>query len=554
MSEYRNPQACAVDSHVITNQVPPLEPYNLFTSDPPLQAALNQAGGIWAEDALTDYGRRLGDDLGRAGRLAEQYPPVLHSHDPSGFRIDMVEYHDAYHQLMRAGIDAGLPSIPWTENTRSGRYAVRVAFIYMHHQVDAGTCCPMTMTFAAVPALRHQPEIAEQWEPLLTTRQYDGRNRPWYEKAGATVGMAMTEKQGGTDVGANTTRAEPVKHPGPGREYRLTGHKWFCSAPMSDAFLVLAQAQKGLSCFLMPRWQPDGHKNPILIQRLKDKLGNRSNASSEIELNNSFAWLIGEEGRGVANIMEMVALTRFDCVAGSAALMRQALVQAVHHCRYRQVMGRRLIEQPLMRNVLADLALESEVALLLAMELARQLEAAENGDANARHFARLATAVGKYWVCRRTPAMVNEAAECLGGAGFVEESRMPWLYREAPLNATWEGCSNVQCLDVLRALSRDPESLAVLRDELDTARGADKRLDQWLDNLQLPPEGQIEFQARHWVGRLALALQAVLLFRSGEEPLAKAFCSSRLQGLNHTYGTLTDPDVCEYLLRRAFPT
>lgn len=550
MSDYRNPEASAIETHAVENQVPPPNAINSFDTDSQLRAGLVRGGADWAVADLSRYGTALQGELGRAGRLAEQYPPQLHSYDGSGFRIDVVEYHDAYHQLMAAGIGAGMSALPWTE-TRPGRYLARSAHIYLHHQVDAGTCCPMTMTFAAVPALRHQPELAAQWEPLMLSGSYDGGNRPWYDKAGVTLGMAMTEKQGGTDVAANTTRATPIGSPGPGREYRLTGHKWFCSAPMSDAFLALAQTEKGLSCFLMPRWQPDGSRNPIHIQRLKDKLGNRSNASSEIELRNSFAWLVGEEGRGVATIMQMVALTRFDCVVGSAALMRQALVQALHHCRYRMVMGRTLIDQPLMRNVLADLALESEAALSMGAYLADQLEQAEHGSAVARRLARVVTAIAKYWVCRRTPAMVNEAAECLGGAGYVETSLMPWLYREAPLNATWEGCSNVQCLDVLRALTQDPDAWAALHAELDTVRGNDRILDLWLDDLAPPQISAQEFMARHWVGRLALALQAMLLWRHSPA-IAGTFCRSRLAEINHTYGMLTDAAACDRLLERAW--
>lgn len=549
VGHYAHPAASNLATHQVYNQVPPLV-HHLFDGDPLLRAVMTRDGGGWAQAALYEYGARLGAELCHAGKLAERYPPVLHSYDASGFRIDLVEYHDAYHQLLEAGVEAGMAALPWQRPDQAGRYAARAAHIYMHHQIDAGTCCPLTMTFAAVPVLRHQPDIAAQWEPLICSGQYDGSNRPWHEKPGVTLGMAMTEKQGGTDVVANTTRATPIGAAGPGREYRLRGHKWFCSAPMSDAFLVLAQAAGGLSCYLMPRWQPDGSRNPIHIQRLKDKLGNRSNASSEIELHDSFAWLVGEEGRGVATIMQMVALTRADCVVGSAALMRQALVQALHHCEYRQVMGQRLIDQPLMRNVLADLALESEAALQTAFYLAEQLERAESGDAAAQRLARGVTAVAKYWVCRRTPAMVNEAAECLGGAGYIEESRLPWLYREAPLNAIWEGCSNVQCLDVLRAVNQDPEIFAAIHAELNTVRGVDPDLDRWLDQLLPPKPEEAELMARHWVGRLALALQAMLLWRHGDAEVASGFVRSRLLGLNHTYGTLGDAALCDRLLAR----
>jgi len=401
VSESSSQEQCPVDTHEVFNQPPPLEHYNYFSTDTPLNDAVAREDAGWASDRLAAYGGLVGDQLERAGRLAEKYPPELKTHDRFGHRIDQVEYAGAYHALMRAGIGAGLPSLPLSEE-EPGRYVARAAHIYQHHQVDAGSCCPLTMTFAAVPTLRNQPELAEQWLPLMLTRQYDPIDRPWYEKPGITVGMAMTEKQGGTDVRANTTRAVALGAGGGGAEYQVTGHKWFCSAPMSDGFLLLAQAQGGLSCFLMPRWQPDGSRNAIRIQRLKDKLGNHSNASSEVEFRGAYAWLIGEEGRGVANIMEMVALTRFDCIIGSAALMRRALVNAVHHCEYRSVMRRRLLDQPLMRNVLADLALESEAALALGMRLARLLESVEEDPTVAR-FMRIAIAVGKYWVCRRVP-------------------------------------------------------------------------------------------------------------------------------------------------------
>lgn len=544
-----SPWAGEGSTHDVVNQVPPLR-WRGDRDDPLLQQWLERAGAGWALTGLERHGERLGEELGRAARWAERCPPVLFSHDPQGHRIDVVEYHEGYHRLLEAGVGMGMTGLPWQHPDHRGRHVVRAAHFYLQHQLDAGSCCPLSMTFSAVPALRHQPELAREWEPLLCSRQYDGDNRPWYEKPGATLGMAMTEKQGGTDVAANATRARPVAGRGPGREYRLTGHKWFCSAPMSDGFLVLAQAPGGLSCLLMPRWQPDGRKNPILIQRLKDKLGNRSNASAEIELTNSLAWLVGEEGRGVATIMSMVALTRADCVTGSAALMRRALVQAVHHCRHRRVMGRRLLDQPLMRNVLADLALESRAALHLAFYLAEQIEQAEEGNAQAERLVRLLTAVAKYWVCRRTPAMVNEAAECLGGAGYIEEFPMAWLYREAPLNAIWEGCSNVQCLDVLRALDRDASLLEAVHAELDIVRGASRELDLWIDGLAPPREEDRELLARHWTARLALAVQAMLLWRFDDPEIAQGFARTRLgSSLQHTYGTLTDAGLCDLLLK-----
>lgn len=388
-----------------------------------------------------------------AGFLANQHKPEFHSHDRYGNRVDLVEFHPAYHELMRAAIEHELPSLPWTD-PRPGAQVARAGLSYLHSQAEAGTGCPLTMTYASVPAIRLQADLAEKWLPKILSREYDPRNVPMEQKAGVTIGMAMTEKQGGTDVRANTTRAYPVGIPGPGQAYELVGHKWFCSAPMCDAFLTLAYTDKGLTCFLLPRHRPDGSRNQFYIQRLKDKLGNWSNASSEIEYRGALAWMVGEEGRGVPTIIEMVAMTRFDCMIGSSALMRQALTQAAHHCAYRKVGGRVLAEQPLMQNVLADLALESEAALALTLRMGHALDRAH--DEQEEKFARLVTAVGKYWICKRAPAMINEASECMGGAGYVEETILPRLYREAPVNSIWEGSGNVQCLDVLRALSKEP--------------------------------------------------------------------------------------------------
>ncbi|KEZ72441.1 acyl-CoA dehydrogenase, partial [Pseudomonas syringae pv. syringae FF5] len=382
--------------------------------------------------------------------------------------IDLVEFHPAYHQLMSAAIEHGIPSLPWTY-PQPGAHVARAAMSYLHTQADPGSGCPLTMTFASVPALRLQPDLAEIWLPKVLSTEYDPRNVGIAHKNGATIGMAMTEKQGGTDVRANTTRAFPVGAGSPGQAYELVGHKWFCSAPMCDAFLTLAQTDKGLSCFLLPRHRPDDTRNEFYIQRLKNKLGNWSNASSEVEFRGALAWMIGEEGRGVPTIIEMVAMTRFDCMIGSSALMRQALTQATHHCAHRAVSGRLLAEQPLMQNVLADLALESEAALALTLRMGRALD--HQDDDHEKRFVRLVTAVGKYWICKRAPAMINEAAECLGGAGYVEDSILPRLYREAPVNSTWEGSGNVQCLDVLRTLSKEPGALDALFDELGDGHG-----------------------------------------------------------------------------------
>lgn len=441
------------ETHEVTNQVPSLDGANLYRLDLPLQEWVRRYQGGWAEERLQRYGELAGGPLMAAGFLANQHKPEFHSHDRYGNRVDLVEFHPAYHELMRAAIEHELPSLPWTD-PRPGAQVARAGLSYLHSQAEAGTGCPLTMTYASVPAIRLQADLAEKWLPKILSREYDPRNVPMEQKAGVTIGMAMTEKQGGTDVRANTTRAYPVGIPGPGQAYELVGHKWFCSAPMCDAFLTLAYTDKGLTCFLLPRHRPDGSRNQFYIQRLKDKLGNWSNASSEIEYRGALAWMVGEEGRGVPTIIEMVAMTRFDCMIGSSALMRQALTQAAHHCAYRKVGGRVLAEQPLMQNVLADLALESEAALALTLRMGHALDRAH--DEQEEKFARLVTAVGKYWICKRAPAMINEASECMGGAGYVEETILPRLYREAPVNSIWEGSGNVQCLDVLRALSKEP--------------------------------------------------------------------------------------------------
>ena len=436
-------------NHEVLNQPPPLVDYNLFSTDRALREAVAREGAGWACAQIEEYGRKVGTaEAIEWGVLANEHPPVLHTHDRYGHRRDEVEFHPAWHHVMRLAVEYGIHNLPWA-CPRPGAHVARAALAMLASQNEAGHVCPISMTYSSVPVLRHESALAAEWEPRIHSTQYDPSFRPASEKAGALVGMAMTEKQGGSDVRANTTRAEHVGN----REYVLHGHKWFCSAPMCDAFLVLAQAPAGLSCFFLPRWTPGGKANAFHLQRLKPKLGNRSNASSEVEFHGAWARLVGEEGRGVATILEMVHHTRLDCIIGSAALMRRALVEALHHARHRHVFGRALIDQPLMRNVLADLAVESEAATALMMRLAR---AFDEGD---RRFARLAVAASKYWVSKRAPALVAEALECLGGNGFVEESMMPRLYREAPLNSIWEGSGNVIALDVLRAMAKEPEAL-----------------------------------------------------------------------------------------------
>jgi putative acyl-CoA dehydrogenase len=468
------------------------------------------------------------------GRLANAHPPVLRTHDRFGHRIDEVEYHPAYHQLMEVAVGHGLHASPWEPGARAGAHVARAAGFAVWSQVDAGHGCPISMTYAVVPALRAEPEVEARWLPRLTSTTYDRRAGPAEAKAGALAGMAMTEKQGGSDVRANTTRAEPA---GDG-SWALTGHKWFCSAPMGDLFLMLAQAPGGLSCFAVPRWRPDGTRNAITLQRLKDKLGNRSNASSEIELDGTWALLLGEEGRGVQVIIAMVNHTRLDCVIGAASGMRQALAQATHHAAHRRAFGRDLIDQPLMANVLADLAVESEAATATMLRLARAF-GAEGPEESG--FRRLATAVSKYWVCKRQPPFVAEALECLGGNGYVEEQVLPRLFRESPLNGIWEGSGNVICLDALRTMAREPQSVEAFRAELGLALGADTRYDAFVARLDglLGDLDAVGSGGRMVVESMALALQGSLLVRHGHHAVADAFCASRLGGdWGRAFGTL----------------
>jgi putative acyl-CoA dehydrogenase len=530
--------ATQLDTHEVFNQPPPLEGYDVFSADRALVEAVEREGAGWARPELEVLGAEAGSGWAQAlGRLANDNRPELHSYDRYGNRIDVVEYHPAYHQLMTTAVAHGLHSGPWAD-PRAGAHVARAAKVITWYQVDAGHICPVSMNYAVVPALRHQPEVAGVWEPMIRSTTYDPSNRPAAAKAGVTCGMALTEKQGGSDVRANTTRAEPIG--GPDRTYLLTGHKWFCSAPMSDAFLMLAQAPGGLSCFLVPRWQPDGTRNPIRIQRLKDKLGDRSNASSEIELSGVWGQLIGDEGRGVPTIIEMVNHTRLDCILGSTAVMRQGVAQATWHARHRSTFGKLLAAQPLMANVLADLSVESEAATVAALRMARAYDAPA-GDEYEGLIQRLLTPVVKYWTCKRAPQHSAEALECLGGNGFVEESGMPRLFRQSPVNGVWEGSGNVICLDVLRALARQPESLDAFWVEVGLAQGGDSRLARALDDLHVDlsdPAG-LEAGARSVVERMALVFQASLLVRFAPTAVADAFCGSRLAGTGAgTFGTL----------------
>ncbi len=537
-------------THEVTNQVPPLVDFNLYRIDRTLVQAVARFDGAWGDTALADYGVLAGGELIEHGRLANRHSPELKTHDASGHRIDWVEFHPSYHHLMGTAIAHGVHGLAW-ETPRPGGHVVRAGLELLHNQADSGTDCPLTMTYACIPALRNEPALAQFWEPRIVGRHYDGSSRAYVDKAGLTIGMAMTEKQGGTDVRANTSRAMPLNESVGGAEcFALTGHKWFCSAPMSDAFLTLAYIDGGLTCFLLPRYVPDGTRNAIFIQRLKDKVGNRSNASSEIEFENAFAWRIGEPGRGVATIIQMVALTRFNCMVGSTAIMRQAVIQTLHHIAHRRVSGVRLIEAPLMRNVAADLVLETEAALWLVMRLARALDHLD--DANEQLFVRLATALGKYWICKRAPQHVNEAQECLGGLGYVEEHVMARLYREAPLNSIWEGSGNVQCLDLLRALAKSPETIDVLVDELAGAMGSNPSFDAAATRLatDLRRAEFDPFEARMLAERMAVLLQASVLIRHASGPIADAFVASRLGPRSLTYGALDDRRAVADLLSR----
>ncbi|MGW7510320.1 acyl-CoA dehydrogenase family protein [Streptomyces massasporeus] len=541
----------AGSTHTVTNQVPPLVGYDVFSADRALAAAVERHLEPDLREEVLDELAALGRTSGSAqvqewGRLANENPPRLLTHDRYGNRLDEVEFHPSWHRLLGKGVSAGLTAA-WD---RPAGHVRRAAAFLVWTQVEAGNGCPLSMTHAAVPALRTDPDLAAEWEPRLTSMIYDRELRPAHLKAGALFGMGMTEKQGGSDVRANTTAARPLAEDG---TYELTGHKWFCSAPMSDGFLVLAQAPGGLTCFLVPRVLRDGSRNVFRIQRLKDKLGNRSNASSEVEFDGTWSRRVGEEGRGVRTIIEMVAATRLDCVLGSAGLMRQAVAQAVHHCAYREAFGGKLVDKPLMRNVLADLALESEAATTLALRLAA---AWDDGGEQERALLRIAVPAAKYWVTKRCPPVAVEAAECLGGNGYVEESGMPRLVRESPLNSVWEGAGNVQALDVLRALQREPGALDAYLREVGQARGADHRLDAAIKSLltELADLEGVEGRARRLTERLALVLQGSLLVRFAPPQVADAFCAGRLgSDAGAAFGTLPHTLDLASVVERARP-
>ncbi|MFD7324401.1 acyl-CoA dehydrogenase family protein [Streptomyces sp. NPDC059875] len=527
-------------THEVTNQVPPLVGYDV-SADPALLESLRREGAGWAEAEVRELGVKAGGEQAQEwGRLAERHSPVLHTHDRYGHRVDEVEFHPYWHELMTVAVRHGLHGAPWRDE-RPGAHVARATKVFVWGQADPGHLCPISMTYAAVPALRAQPELAEVYEPLLTSPVYDFGLREPTSKRGIIAGMSMTEKQGGSDVRANTTRAVPTGEDG---FYALTGHKWFTSAPMSDVFLTLAQAPGGLSCFLVPRVLPDGTRNAIRLQRLKDKLGNRSNASSEIEYEGALGRLVGEEGRGVATIIRMVNMTRLDCAVSSASGMRQGLVQAVHHATHRSAFGARLIDQPLMTNVLADLAVEAEAATIAGLRLAGAVDRAAAGDTEEEELRRIGLAVTKYWVCKRAPSHAAEALECLGGNGYVEDSGLPRLYRESPLPSIWEGSGNVAALDVLRAMGRQPQAVEAFFAEIERAAGADRRLDAATARLRkdlgdLGDAAAVQYRARRLVEHMALVLQGSLLVRHGHPAVADAFCASRLDSdWGIAFGTL----------------
>ncbi len=542
--------ASPFSTHEVTNQPPPLAGYDVFGADAALGEAAAREGAAWATDELHELGRLAGSEAWQEeGRRAEANRPVLRTHDRYGNRIDLVDYHPAYHRLMGTAVEHGLHAAPWADE-RPGAHVARAAKVITWYQVDGGHICPISMTYSVVPALRHAPEVAAEWEPRLTSRVYDPAHRPAADKGGATCGMAMTEKQCGSDVRANTTVARSD-----GDGFRLTGHKWFCSAPMSDGFLMLAQAPGGLSCFWVPRFTPDGARNPIAIQRLKDKLGDRSNASSEIELLDTWGALVGEEGHGVRTIIEMVGHTRLDCTLGSAAIMRHGVAQAAWHAHHRVAFGATLDQQPLMANVLADLAVESEAATAAALRLARAFDAGE-GDEHEAALVRLLTPIVKYWTCKRAPQHAAEALECLGGIGYVEESDLPRLLRQSPVNGVWEGSGNVICLDVLRAMARAPEAVDAYWAEVDLAAGADARLDASAEDLrkELADLEAVELRARRLVERMAVVFQGSLLVQHAPAPVAAAFCASRLAGDGgRAFGTLPPGIDVAAIVERARP-
>lgn len=542
-----------LETHDVTNQPPAFEDVNLFETDRAFMDAIVRAGGGNHRKRLARFGSQAGSaENAQLAMQANQFPPRLNSFDRYGRRIDEIEFHPAYHALMKLGLEAGVASAAWS--AADAGHVLHAALEFLMAQIEPGVCCPMTMTYASVAALRHQPDVAAQWLPRILASQYDSSSQPAAAKSGVTIGMAMTEKQGGSDVRANTTRASAISSAGPGQAYRLTGHKWFCSAPMCDAFLTIAYAEEGLGCFLAPRWTPDGERNPIEIVRLKEKMGDRANASSEIEYCGAYAVMVGEPGRGVRTIIEMVQHTRLDCTIAPAAYMRQALANAIWHAEHRMAFQKKLIDQPAMRVLLADMAVESEAATALAFRIARSFDDAKT-SAMAAAFSRIATPVAKYWLNKRVVNFVYEAMKVHGGSGYVEESVMPRLFRQSPLNSIWEGSGNIICLDVLRAMAREPDSVAAFVNEIEAAHGFCASLNAAIDNVRdrlVQPAGEVD--ARRLVEDLALTLQGSILARHGPAAMADAFCATRLAELRgYAYGAVEARIDSDAILSRAAP-
>lgn len=541
-------------THEVTNQPPELGAYNVYESDPILPDAVSRHGAQWAGDQLSEFGSIVGGpDVREWSRLANENLPVLHTHDRFGHRSDTVEFHPSWHSLMELSVRHGVHSIHREPGARKGSHVTRAALMFIDGQMEQGHSCPISMTSSVTATLELQPDIVDELRPLLTSRHYDGSFAPIGEKTGILLGMGMTEKQGGSDVRANTTTAEPVGSGGPGGEYLLTGHKWFMSAPMCDGFAVLAQAPGGLSCFYVPRWTPEDEVNRFFIQRLKDKMGNRSNASSEVEFEEAWARMVGEEGRGVRTIIEMVNGTRLDCTIGSTAIMRQAVTQATHHVRHRSAFGGTLVDKPIMRAVIADLEIETEAATLLTMRLAETFDRSED-DASSNLLQRILIPVAKYWVTKRCSAVVVEALECLGGNGYVEESTMPRLFRESPLNAIWEGSGNVIALDLLRAMKREPEAVDVFVAEIELAQGSDRRLDDAINRLRKTLSSAVpESDLRRLIETMAIVMEGSLVVRYGSHALADGFVTTRIEGdWGNTFGTLPQSTETESLVAAAY--
>lgn len=542
-------------THEVFNQSKPLTEYNLYTTNIALQEAVEREGGSWAHDNLQTWGELLGKaELYEQAALANKYEPVLKLFDRFGNRIDQVDFHPAYHKIMAAAVKQGVHSAPWSD-PRPGAHVARAAAAMLQVEIESGTQCPVTMTYGSVPTIAKRADIANVWLPKIYSREYDALFRPVTEKSGAMIGMAMTEKQGGSDVRANTTRAAATGSSAD--PYTIVGHKWFMSAPMCDAFLVVAQTKSGPSCFFVPRWLPDGSKNAIRIQRLKEKLGNKSNASSEVEFQNASGYLIGEEGRGIPVIIDMATYTRLDCALGSSGLMRQVVAQALNHASYRQTFGKRLVEHELMQNVLADLVLESEGAIALAMRTARAFDNPDKEEEKA--FKRIVTPAAKYWICKRAPSLGVEAMEVMGGNGYTEDGVMARVYREMPVNSIWEGSGNVMCLDVLRAIAKSPEAVDLIRGEWRPAKGANQILDRYADRLEGELTATIkspnERDARSLTEKLALCVTGALLVQHAPNAISDAFCSSRLErNWGDSFGTLDSSAKLTQIIERGMPT